>query len=580
MKTHDLHYQLIASDPKSHVFTSVIHIKHAHDKQEIWLPNWIPGSYKIRDFCKFIISVSAKANGKPVPMTQLAKNRWRVESPAAELIITASIYGWDISVRGCHFDQTHGFFNGTHAFFAVEGQENNPCSVELIPPDEHLHWKCATAMTPLKVHRDGFGIYQAENYDELIDHPIEMGLIELIEFKAQGIPHQLVLTGVYEIDKDKLKQDLEKLCSEHIRLFGEFPASHYKILCHVMGKAFNGLEHRASAKIVISRKNMPYPGMPDNGEDYATFLSLVSHEYFHTWNVKRIKPEAFMPYQLEQECYTRQLWICEGFTSYYEDLLLVRVGLITPELFLQMFAEKMTSLLNGPGHLVQSVTDSSFCAWDKFYDPNENTPNTVVSYYTKGAVIAFMIDSYLRENTVFSLDDIMRLLWKDFGKVQKGVPEGWLENYLNEISEDGLKPLLHAWLHEASELPIEEYASAFGLEFIYEVKDHETSVELGIKTDQDNTITVCYTNGAAQKAGLSALDKLVAIDGISAASEKIDVLLRTFRPGDKITVHAFRRDELMQFEVILQPKLPREVKLKLADVQGEALKRRNMWLSI
>lgn len=577
MKTLDLHYELLPSDPKAHVFTSVTHIKHANDKQEIWLPNWIPGSYKIRDFCKHVISVTATANGKPVDLKQLAKNRWRVESPAADLMITAKIYGWDISVRGCHFDQTHGFFNGTHAFFAVVGQENNPCSVEIHPPEIASHWKCATAMTPLKIHRDGFGVYQAENYDELIDHPIEMGPIQLFDFNPEGVPHQIALTGIFDIDEHKLKSDLEKLCAEHIKMFGEFPSSHYKILCHVMGKAFNGLEHRASCKIVISRKNMPYPGLTENGEDYATFLSLVSHEYFHTWNVKRIKPEAFMPYNLEKECYTEQLWICEGFTAYYEDLALVRAGLITPKLFLEMFAEKMTSLLNGPGHLVQPVTSSSFCAWDKFYDPNENSPNTVVSYYTKGAVIAFMIDAYLREHTVFSLDDVMRLLWKEFGKVHKGVPEGWLENYLCEITDDGLKPLLHDWLHSASELPIEEFAAKLGIGFEYKSGE---GVELGIKSDSSNTITVCYTGGAAQQAGLSAQDVLVAINGIAAASDKIDLLLRHYKPGQTIPVHAFRRDELMTFDVVLQPKRPNLVKLCLLECEGEVLKRRDEWLAL
>lgn len=576
MSQHSVHYQLHPTDPKGHVFTSVCHIEHAAALQEISLPNWIPGSYKIREFCKHVVSISATANGKPVALTQLAKNRWRVESPAATVEITAKIYAWDISVRGCHLDQTHGFFNGTHCFFIVEGQETQPCSVEFVSPNSD--WHLATAMTPLKVNRHDFGSYQAENYDELIDHPIEMGVFETIEFKPNKIPHKIAITGPCVIDRKKLEHDLEKLCAQHMKVFGEFPSSHYVFLTRVYGKAFNGLEHRASSSIVISRKCMPYDGMEEDSEDYGTLLSLLSHEYFHTWNVKRIKPEAFMPYHLDRECYTRQLWIFEGFTSYYEDLALVRAGLISVERFLEFFAEKMTSLLNGPGHLVQSVTDSSFCAWDKFYDPNENTPNAVVSYYTKGAVIAFAIDSFLRQHTSQTLDDVMRTLWLEFGKVYKGVPENWLEEYLAKITDNKICGLLHDLLHTAKPLSIKDWAQNLGLDFEYRVKEKTTTVELGIKTDGE-TISVCYTGGAAHQAGLSAQDKLVAINGFAASSDKIDMLLRTFSPGDKIVVHAFRGDELMLFDVVLQAKLPREVKLSLADCDEAVLKRREAWLA-
>lgn len=573
-----VHYELTPSDPHAHVMTAVCHISQSNDHQEIWLPNWIPGSYKIREFCKQVISIHATANGKKVPLTQISKNHWRVESGPAKIVVSAKIYAWDISVRGCHLDQTHGFFNGTHCFFTVNGFEDKPCSVEFFPP-EGKNWELATAMTPLKVGHHGFGKYSAENYDELIDHPIEMGNFEVIEFKPSGVVHRIVLTGPCTLDRDKLKRDLEKLCSQHIQLFGEFPSSHYVILCHIMGKAFNGLEHRASTKLVISRKNMPYPGMPEDTEDYATFLSLVSHEYFHTWNVKRIKPEVFIPYQLDRETYTRQLWIFEGFTSYYEDLALVRAGLISVELFFKMFAEKMTSVLSAPGHLIQSVTDASFCAWDKFYDPNENSPNATISYYTKGAVIAFMIDAYLREHTKYSLDDVMRTLWARFGQVNKGVPEGWLENYLGEITGKAISPMLHEWLYEAKPLPIKKSADALGIDFKQELKSSDATVELGVKLDSDNTITVCYSGSAAMKAGLSAHDKLIAINDIAVSLDKIDILLRTHQPGDKIKIHAFRRDELMTFDVILQAKIPHEVKLSLADCEGEVLKRREGWLS-
>lgn len=582
MSKTDIHYDFYPSEPRAHVFTVVCHLEKAKAEQEIWLPNWIPGSYKIRDFSKHIISVSAQANHQSVSLTQLAKNRWRIHCLPGKVSVTAKIYAWDISVRGCHFDQTHGFFNGTHCFFAIQDQEDSACTVDFHSPEDknQKDWKLATAMTPVKTDRKGFGTYEAANYDELIDHPFEMGLHEEIEFKAHGVPHRMAITGICKPDRARLCADLEKVCEAHITLFGGFPSSHYLFLTRVIGKGFNGLEHRASSSLVIARKNLPYVGMPNDSEDYATFLSLISHEYFHTWNVKRIKPEVFMPYDLDKESYTRQLWIFEGFTSYYEDLLLVRAGVITVCRFLALFSEKMESVLNAPGHLVQPVTDSSFCAWDKFYDPHENTPNTGVSYYSKGAVIAFLIDAYLRENTVYSLDDVMRMLWKDFGKINKGLPEGWLENYLCELTEQALKSPLKEWLYEAKDLPIAQAAQSLGLDFEYRTKKSDTTVELGVKCESDNqTITCCLADGAAMRAGLSAQDKLIAINGLSASADKHDILLRPYQPGDKVTVHAFRRDELMVFELVLQAKRPREVKLSLAEVQGAVLGRREEWLS-
>lgn len=581
MEKSFLHYRFMPSNPEGHVFTVELCIEKGAENQEIWFPNWIPGSYKIRDFSKHIISVSATANAKAVKLKQLSKSVWRVESPPAKLVVTAKIYGWDISVRGCHFDQTHGFFNGTHAFFAVKGQENAPCTVEITAPEAKTYqdWTLATGMTPVKIDKKGFGLYSAQNYDELIDHPFEMSELDVIDFKPEGIPHKLALTGQIEnIDRNKIASDLEKLCATQIKLFGEFPSKNYVFLCHVMGKAFNGLEHRASSKLVISRKNIPYVGMPDDTEDYATFLSLVSHEYFHTWNVKRIKPEIFMPYNLESESYTRQLWIFEGFTSYYEDLLLVRSGVISPERFFSLFAYKMTSVLNGPGHLVQSVTDSSFCAWDKFYDPNENSPNAVVSYYSKGAIIAFMIDAYLRANLDTSLDDVMRLLWNDFGKPNIGLPETWLEQYLDKITQGELTPALQQWLYEAKPLPIKEAAESLGVSFSYVPKPDEVTVAFDIILDGENNILVCYAGGAAQRAGLSAQDKLVAINGIAVASDKFDVLLRPYKPGETVKVHAFRRDELMEFDLKLNPKKPSLVKLGFLEADANVTKRREAWL--
>ncbi|HAF54687.1 MAG TPA: peptidase M61, partial [Thauera sp.] len=330
-------YRIRPANPGAHLFevTCTVHAPDP-DGQVFSLPAWIPGSYMIREFARNIVRLSAQADGEPCAVDKLDKHTWRAAVPPGTKKVTVDyeVYAWDLSVRSAHLDTTHGFFNGTSVFLAVAGRTDGPCLVTIDKPEAEAfrHWKLITALPPEHgragdAHR--FGRFRAADYDELIDHPVEMGEFTLARFEAAGVPHDVALTGRHDCDLDRLCADLKRVCEWQIRLFGKpAPVDYYAFLTMVVGDGYGGLEHRASTALICSRADLPWKGMEGLPEGYRTFLGLCSHEYFHTWNVKRIKPAAFTPYDLSRENHTRLLWAFEGFTSYYDDLALVRSGVI------------------------------------------------------------------------------------------------------------------------------------------------------------------------------------------------------------------------------------------------------------
>ncbi|MFT3847934.1 MAG: PDZ domain-containing protein [Propionivibrio sp.] len=565
--------------------------------QRFALPAWIPGSYLIRDFARNIVSIRAEAGGKPVALEKIDKHTWQAAAPKNREAITVviEVYAWDLSVRGAHFDETHAFFNGTSVFLHVIGQEDSPCLVEILPPEgeRHKDWRVATAMSPAyavgsdrrgKAKRHGFGLYRAENYDELIDHPVEMGRFSHATFDACGVQHEIVITGRHDCDMSRLCRDLKRICEWQIRFFGEpAPMSRYVFLVTAVGSGYGGLEHRASTALLCSRNDLPYAGMAGLPEAYRTFLGLCSHEYFHTWNVKRIKPAAFTPYDLTRENYTTLLWAFEGFTSYYDDLALLKSGAIELKDWLELMAKTISNVLRTPGRHKQSLAESSFDAWSKFYRPDENTPNAVVSYYAKGALFALALDLTLRSGTDgrVALDDVMRTLWERHGKTGLGVGEDDIRRIAEECSGLKLKRLFADAVSGTRDLPLKKLLAPFGVELSQETTLTAKTPSLGVKTNGDGNganeirLVTVFDGGAAQMAGLAAGDTLLAIDGLRVAPPTLDKVLARHRPGDSIRVHAFRRDELMEFTVRLDP--PPEDNARLAICEG-SYPLRTQWL--
>jgi predicted metalloprotease with PDZ domain len=571
---HPILYRIRPSHPEAHLFEVRLKVRYPEPGgQRFTLPAWIPGSYMIREFARHIVRIEARAGRRPIRIEKLDKHTWQAEAGAGPLELRYEIYAWDFSVRGAHLDTTHGFFNGTSVFLRVEGQADAPCRVEIAPPSgaAYRRWRVATAMTSAGARAHGFGDYAAADYDELIDHPVEMGEFSLVTFRAHGVPHEVAITGRHDADENRLARDLKRLTEHHIDFFGHpAPMRRYVFLVTAVGEGYGGLEHRASTALVCSRHDLPlFDGSEAQEERYRTFLGLASHEYFHTWNVKRIRPAAFAPYDLGRENYTRLLWAFEGITSYYDDLALVRTGLMTRSQYLRALARTMTAVQRGSGRLKQSLADSSFDAWIKFYRQDENAPNAIVSYYAKGSLAALALDLTLRKATQGrrSLDDVMRALWTEYGRAGRGVGEDELEQLAERVS--GVKlarfferavrgtedlqwvPLLRLFGVRSSMSPAQSQADRGGAAPPATAPQRAV---LGARIDATGTevkLSQVFDHGAAQAAGLSAADTLIAIDGLRITPGNWEQVLARYRPGAVVRATAFRRDELIERDVRL-----------------------------
>jgi predicted metalloprotease with PDZ domain len=563
-------YRIVPSHPEAHLFEVSCTVEQPDPAgQAFQLPAWIPGSYMIREFARHVVSISAHRGRRPARIVKLDKHTWVVEPSDGPVRVTITVYAWDLSVRGAHLDTSHGFFNGPCVFLQVLGQERRPCEVEIAPPRgaRYRDWKVATAMKRRGAPAYGFGIYGAADYDELIDHPVEMGSFTLATFQAHGVPHDVAITGRHRADMDRLCRDLKRLCEWQIDLFGRpAPMERYVFLVSAVGEGYGGLEHRASTALLCSREDLPRTGTREATDEYRTFLGLCSHEYFHTWNVKRIKPAAFAPYDLTRESYTSLLWAFEGITSYYDDLALVRSGLITPAQYLETLGRAITNLLRTPGRLQQNVAEASWDAWIKYYRQDENAPNAQVSYYLKGSLIALCLDLLIRSRTRGrkSLDDVMRALWERHGRSGVGVLEDGVERTAEEVTGLRLRLFFDRTLRSTAELPLRQMLGWMGIELETRPAESATDrggkksskpprtlaarVVLGARTADDPLgvkLTQVFAGGAAQHAGLSAGDVIVALDGLRASVKILEQRLAGYAPGDAVQVHAFRRDELL-----------------------------------
>lgn len=590
-------YRIVPKDPAAHLFEITLTVDRPDSAgQRFALPAWIPGSYMIREFARHIVAISATADGKAVALNKLDKHTWQVEpcpGTVRRMTLIYEVYAWDLSVRGAHLDSTHGFFNGTSVFLRVLGRETSPCEVEIRPPAGagYRDWRVATSL-PTATGRGAavpwaFGRYRAADYDELIDHPVEMGRFSLVSFKAAGVVHDIVITGRHTADMERLARDLKRVCESQIRLFhgerGKPPFARYVFLVTAVGEGYGGLEHRASTALICSRHELPAAGVAKIGDAYRQFLGLCSHEYFHAWNIKRIKPAAFIPYDLERENYTPLLWAFEGFTSYYDDLMLVRSGVISAQEYLDLVAKAVTGVYRASGRKRQSVAESSFDAWIKYYRQDENSPNAIVSYYAKGSLVALGLDLSLRRETRgrVSLDDVMRALWQEYGATGVGVEADSIRQCAERISGLSLKPLFDAWVHGTEDLPLTEMLERFAVELRWEANGAQVP-GLGARTAVESgelRLATVYGGGPAHAAGLSAHDVLVAIDGLRVTRDNLDRLLGRYTAGTAVCVHAFRRDELMQFQVTLSAAPADNCRLVLkSKALASALRLRKAWL--
>ena len=548
--------------------------------QELALPAWTPGSYMIREFARHVVAISAHSGRRAVKLTKVDKHRWRAAPCRTALTVRYQVYAYDQSVRAAYLDGQRGFLTGSAVFLRVLGQEHDPLILELSQPtDARLQrWQVATTLPRAGVTEadpvGGCGQFYASNYETLVDHPIEFGTFDVLRFNAGGSAHTIAIAGKHDTDGSRLVRDLERICATQARLFeprsGRAPFEQYLFLINAVGDGYGGLEHRSSTALLTPREALPYAGMKGLPKSYRGLLGLASHEYFHSWHVKRIRPQALIDADPGTEAYTRLLWIFEGFTSYYDDLTLVRAGLITHEAYLAVLADNCAALLKAPGRKQQSLAESSFDAWVKYYRQDENSPNTIVSYYGKGSLVALAIDLSVRLRTAGkrSLDDVMRLLWKRFGKEDSGT--GLSEEGFAQIVEEAtgldLRPELQHWVDETHELPLAELLAEFGVAMHHEAPADEPP-SLGLWTTARGTELLAKTvlsGGPAMRAGLAAADVLVAMDGLRITEANFKRQLARKQVGERVTLTVFRRDELLSLEVTLEAPRPEAVRLTFA----------------
>jgi len=582
-------YRVRPADPAGHRYhVSVTVAAPDPQGQRLSLPAWIPGSYLIRDFSRHIETIAAESRGgAAVALEKIDSHTWRAAPCAGPLVVSYTVYAWDLSVRGAHLDERHGFFNGASVFLCVEGQAHLPCLLDIQPNRRLRGWRVYTSLPvatglPGAARRfevgSGFGLYRAPDYDALIDHPVEMGTPQTARFTVHGAVHELVFTGVVpNLDIARIAKDVARICAAQIEFFEPEAGSgksrapfldssdRYVFLTMVTDDGYGGLEHRASTALMAARRDLPVIGQTGQTDGYRRFLGLVSHEYFHTWHVKRIKPAAFVPYDLARETHTRLLWVFEGFTSYYDDLLLLRAGLVTREQYLDLLAQTITRVEQGAGRLKQSVAQSSFDAWTRYYKQDENAVNAIVSYYTKGALAALGLDLLIRRDSHhrYALDDVMRLLWRRYGcdfyrsDTPQGVPENAIAALVREATGVDVQDFIDAYVDGTRDVPLAELLADHGITLRWQADGNTPGLDATVRTEPRTdgariVLASVHEGGAAHRAGLSAHDVLVAIDGLRVdAKQPLATVLAAYRPGDTVRVHVFRRDELRDFTVKL-----------------------------
>ena len=587
-------YRIAIADANAHLFAVSLEVDAPDPSgQRVTLPTWAPGSYMVREFARHIVEIRAHTVGKrrnrSVALTKLDKCTWQAAAVDGPLVIEYLVYGFDLSVRAAHVDASHAFFNGSSVFLAVDGQAHRRHHIEIVQPigEAFAAWRVATTLTPEDLSPQGFGQYVSKDFDELIDHPVEIGTFQTIRFMACGTAHEIVLTGtVPNLDAKRLASDVKRICEGQIRLFEPVrqtaPFARYLFLTMAIGEGYGGLEHRASTALLCSRDDLPRTQQSGREESYQAFLGLVSHEYFHSWNVKRIKPAAFVPYALARENYTRLLWIFEGFTSYYDDLVLVRTGLLSETQYLGALGKTINEVNRIPGAKRQSVAESSFDAWIKYYRQDENSPNAIVSYYRKGALIALALDLRIRQKThgKRSLDDVMRHLWHKIGAPfaagqAVGLGEGEFSGMVETATGVDVADDVARWAYGTGQLPLADLIAPFGLKMEWERSASQPG--LGAKCAADPLgcrIVNAYEGEAAQRAGLSANDVIIAIDGLRVSYANLTRVLKRYVAGQHVAVHAFRRDELHSMTLQLDEEPPAECRL----VADRINRLRSAWL--
>lgn len=559
-----LSYQVAMSQPASHLFEVTLEISNWRSPTlDLKMPVWTPGSYLVREYARHLQDFVAQDQQGKLASQKLGKNHWQVATAdSTEIKVSYRIYANELTVRTNHLDATHGYFNGAALFFFIPGFEQQPVQVKINLPQSD--WRVTTTLSPIAGAENTFA---ARDFDTLVDTPFEIGTQQIYDFDVLGKPHSWAIWSHGNFNPQQVIADTKKIIEVEAEMFGGLPYEQYLFLLHLSGSGYGGLEHKDCCTL-----NYPRFGFRDR-EKYERFIQLVAHEFFHLWNVKRIRPKALEIFDYERENYTTSLWFCEGTTSYYDMLIPLRAGIYDRQTCLKNLSKDLSKYLTTVGRTVQPLGESSYDAWIKLYRRHEYSDNNQISYYLKGQFVSLLLDLLIRakHQNRRSLDDVMSLMWQRFGQAEVGFSEAELRETIAEVAGDNLDDFFGRYIETTEELPFEQYLEPFGL-YLETVTESDIPY-LGIKVQSENNreiIKFVASKSPAALGGIDAKDQLLAIDGIKVDAKSLNERLKNYRSKDTIQVTVFHQDQLKTLPVTLAEPQVEKYKLALKDDLSES----------
>ncbi|MEA5576202.1 M61 family metallopeptidase [Anabaena sp. UHCC 0451] len=550
-----IHYWVAMPQPETHLFEVTLHlVNYPLSLLDLKMPVWTPGSYLVREYARNLQDFAAFAESKPLTWRKISKNHWQVEKGnVSEVILRYRVFANELSVRTNHLDATHAYFNGAALFLRIPGYEENPINITIVPPSSK--WQITTDLPAVKEEANTF---LAADFDTLVDSPFEIGNHQLFKFEVLGKAHELAIWGQGNCQPQKILDDLQKIIKFEAQMFGGLPYQKYVFILHLFNQAYGGLEHKNSCSLIYHRFGFRLQ------DKYERFIQLVAHEFFHLWNVKRIRPKGLDVFDYDQENYTPSLWFCEGTTSYYDLVIPFRAGIYDLKSYFQHLNQEITKYLKTPGRKVQPLSESSFDAWIKLYRPDANSGNSQISYYLKGEMVSLLLDLLIRSlhHNQRSLNDVMLKMWQQFGKTEIGYTPEQLQEVIESLAGIDLSDFFNRYIHGLDDLPFNDYLEPFGLQLLEEC---EQEPYLGVMINTENgreIIKFVEIDSPAKIAGIDAGDELLAINEIKLEKGQLSDRLQDYQPNDTIKITVFHQDELRHYSVTLAKQNPTKYQLK------------------